>query len=115
MIDSTIISNEIHEEIKVKDETISKFRKEIQEGNLDSVLEDIIENKEDYLLKDNDMIYQITTSENQKNKINKNISSIELGECENILKEVYNINESTPLIILKIDYFSEDTLTNNWI
>ena len=63
------------------------------------------------MLKDNDMIYQITTSENQKNKENKNISSIELGECENILKEVYNINESIPLIILKIDYFSED----NWL
>jgi len=97
-IDSTIISNEINKEIKVKDETISKFQKEIQEGNLDSVLKDIIENREDFLLKDNDMIYQITTSENQKNKENNNISSIELGECENILKEVYNINESIPLI-----------------
>ena len=110
LVDSTIIIEEINEEIKVKDETISKFQKEIQEGILDNVLKNITENKEDFSQKVNDIIYQITTSENQKNKVNKNISSIELGECENILKDAYNINESTPLIIFKIDYFSEDAL-----
>ena len=39
-----------------------------------------------------------------------NISSIDLRRCENILKEKYNINESLPLIIYKMDYYPPDTL-----
>ena len=49
----------------------------------------------------------MTTSDNQKNN---NISTINLGDCEAKLKKVYGINESLPLIIFKIDYFSPDTL-----
>ena len=52
----------------------------------------------------------MTTSDSQKNNTNKNISSINLGDCEDKLKEVYKINSSLPLIIFKIDYFSPDTL-----
>ena len=56
------------------------------------------------------MIYQLTTSDNQKNNSNKNISTVDLGDCEKILKEKYEIDPSLPLIIFKIDYFSPDTL-----
>ena len=56
------------------------------------------------------MIFQITTSENQKNNNNSNISTIDLGDCEERLKDIYNINKSLPLIIFKIDYISPDTL-----
>ena len=52
----------------------------------------------------------MTTSDNQKNNTNKNISTIDLGDCEDILKDVYDIDKSLPLIIFKIDYFSPDTL-----
>ena len=33
--------------------------------------------------------YQISTSWNQNNNNNENISTIKLGDCENILKEKY--------------------------
>ena len=56
------------------------------------------------------IIYQLTNSNNQKNNTNKNISTINLGDCEKKLKDKYGINESLPLIILKIDYYSSDTL-----
>ena len=52
----------------------------------------------------------MTTSDSQKNNSNKNISSIDLGDCEDKLKEVYKINASLPLIIFKVDYYSTDTL-----
>ena len=41
----------------------------------------------------------LTTSLNQKNNINKNDkeSSIDLGQCENLLKEYYNISEKETL------------------
>lgn len=41
-----------------------------------------------------------------------NISSIDFRECENILKQHYNISESSPLIILKVDIFREDQIVN---
>ena len=56
------------------------------------------------------IIYQLTNSNNQKNNINKSISTINLGDCEKKLKDKYGINETLPLIILKIDYYSSDTL-----
>ena len=46
----------------------------------------------------------MTTSDNQKNNSNKNISTIDLGDCEDKLKTVYGIDQSLPLIIFKIDY-----------
>ena len=52
----------------------------------------------------------MTTSDNQKNNTNKNISSINIGTCETKLKTIYGIGQSMPLIIFKLDYFSPDTL-----
>ena len=61
--------------------------------------------KQDLVAADKDIIYQITTSDNQKNNNYSNISTINLGECENKLKEIYHIDNNLSLIILKIDYF----------
>ena len=52
------------------------------------------------------MTFQITTTERQKNNPYNIISSIDLGECEEILKKIYKINE--PLIILKVDIRREE-------
>ena len=70
----------------------------------------ITQNKKDFVQQENDMIFQITTSENQKNNNNSNISTIDLGDYEDRLKDIYHINKSLPLIIFKIDYNSPDTL-----
>ena len=55
-------------------------------------------------------VYQITTSKNElellKNKSSNvnNISIIDLGECETILKQHYHINENDSLIFIKNEY-----------
>ena len=54
------------------------------------------------------IIFEITNSNEQKQSLNQNISSIDLGECEYILKEKYNILEKESLIILKSDLKSDD-------
>ena len=55
------------------------------------------------VLKENDELkISLTVSDNQRNK-SKNISSINLGECENKLKEFYNISKNESLLILKIE------------
>ena len=75
------------------------------------IIDNITKSKSDYIQKINNVTYQITTSDNQRNNQNYTISSIELGEdCEKTLRYKYGINQSFPLIIFKIDYKSSDTL-----
>ena len=79
-------------------------------GTFDDIINNVTKNKEDYVQDEGDLILQITTSENQKNNNNKNLSTIDLRDCEKKLKDVYDINETIPLLILKVDYYSKDTL-----
>ena len=74
------------------------------------IIENILEMKEDFIQIGNNITFHITTSDEQKNNPIKNISSINLRNCENILKEKYDINETFPLIIFKIDYYPPNTL-----
>ena len=48
-------------------------------------------------------LFQITTLEEQKNNENKEISTIDLGDCELKLKKANQISEEEELIILKVD------------
>ena len=105
-----LIDNSINYTIVKKDKKIESLKEDIMNGNMDDIINDITESKEDYVKKENDIIYQITTSENQKNNLNKNTTSLDLGDCEDRLRGIYGINKTYPLIILKIDYYSPDTL-----
>ena len=62
--------------------------------------EKIIEGKDNYF-------YQFTTSDNEINNLKGNstnkFSKIDLGECENILKEKNNINKNLSLLIIKYE------------
>ena len=58
--------------------------------------------------KENNVIYQLTSSENQKNKKYINISTLNLNECENKIRLHHNISESDPLIIFKLDNLVSD-------
>ena len=106
----SISTDEAKADIAAKEEKISSFKEDLMNGDMDEILKNITENGEDFVQDEDGMTLQLTTSENQKNNSNKNISTIDLGECEKELKRVYKINESLPLIILKIDYYTKDTL-----
>ena len=96
------------EELKAidKDDIISNIREDIINHKIDSLLLNITEGAEnDLLIKEEKILYQITTSDNQNNGTYNNISTIKLGECEDILKDKYGLDKSQPLIIFKIDYY----------
>ena len=100
-----------NEELPNQDELIVNIKEDIINGNLNSLLIDLINGtKEDLLVELEDISYQITTTENQKNNIYNNISTINLGNCEKILKQKYGIEEDLSLIILKIEYKMEGLL-----
>ena len=87
-----------------KEDLAKKIMTSINEGLLDEYIQiNIKENYKDLLYQENDITYQITSSSNYNNNIN-NISSINLGECENKLKKYYNISNNESLLIFKIDY-----------
>ena len=84
------------------DDITLNIRNGLLNGNFDSLLLDVIEEKNDLLYIDNNIIYQITSTDNQKYNKYNNISIINLCECENKLKSYYNIKEDEPLLIFKL-------------
>ena len=77
-------------------------------NNLDNIIDNIIiEENQDLLIKEHNILYQITSSDNQNNNEYNNISTI---ECENKLRAHYNINNNITLLILKIDKYEDGLL-----
>ena len=88
---------------------ISTIIKDIEDGvSKKLLLKVVFKEKNDIMKIDNDILYQITSNFNQNNKEYENISTIKLGECENILKEKYNLSLNESLIIFKTEQYIED-------
>ena len=96
---------------EVKDEIIKNIKEGITNGDMDELIDDVVtKEKKDLVISDNNTIFQITSTENQKNQKNNNISTLILGECENILKRIYGIQNDLALLIFKIDYYQPGSL-----
>ena len=96
---------------KAKDELIKNIKNDISHGLMNSLISNLINGDSNDLLRiENDISYQLTSSNNQNNNKYNNISNIFLGECENILKIQYKINPNETLLIFKLDYFKPNSL-----
>ena len=90
---------------------INNIISEIENGSVDKFLSKyIIEKREDKIKKGNNTVYQITSSFNQKSINYQNISTIDLGDCENVIKEKYIIPKNESLLIFKIEKYIEGLL-----
>ena len=56
-----------------------------------------------YTYKEKGLLMSFTTTNSQKEKENKNETKINLGQCEDKLKEFYNISKDNSLYILKLE------------
>ena len=92
---------------KTNKDLIKYIKQSFKEHSLDDILEDLIKINEDFIIEKENVLYQITTSYNQNNKIYYNLSSIKLGKCEQILKANNNLTENESLIIFKVEYYIE--------
>ena len=61
-----------------------------------------IDNGEDKKIDGKNVSIIITSTKNQKNNENKKMVTINLGKCENILKDIYNISKNDSLYMLQI-------------
>ena len=101
----------INDDSITKDDIIRKIRSEFNNGYLDSLINIFIKGrKEDLLANENDIIYQISSTYNQKNNKYTNISTIDLGKCEVKLRSYYNISNNTILLIFKVEIKEEGLL-----
>ena len=96
---------------KYKDELISIISKDILNGKLDSILLNLTQGyTKDIIVNLTDIVFSITTSYNQNNNEYYNLTRIILGDCEDKLRSLYNVNDTEALIIFKIDYFENGLL-----
>ena len=106
------IENIIYEKIKnILNGKIEKILEDLKDlissGQINFQLDNIVNGDKDIIVNNKDTLIQISSTDNQKNNEDYNISSINLGDCETILKNKYNINQNTSLLILKVDSFIE--------
>ena len=63
---------------------------------------------------DNNYVYELTNTFNDNSNNSKyNLSTIDLGECENIIKRENQIDQNIPLIILKLEKMEEVASNRN--
>ena len=65
-----------------------------------------LENGEEDIIKLEKVIITLTTTQNQKNNKNNNVTKLDLKECEVSLRKEYNISDQI-LFIKKIDIIQE--------
>ena len=92
----------------IREEMIKKIKRQLTNKELNLLLLNVTDGeKKDLLIKEFNVTYQITTTDNQKNNNYENLSRILLNECEDILRSHYHIDSNKSLIIFKVDYYME--------
>ena len=111
IIKNILINNEGNKTEKTKDEEIKYYdnilkiiENEFTSENYETFN---LEHGQDDIIKNEKIITTLTTSENQKNNKNNNMTRIDLGECETLLRNFYNISINETLYIKKIDIIME--------
>ena len=104
---SSYIENNL-EEIEYYDNILQLIEKTIISENYNTT---DIENGEDKFIKSEKFLVTITTIKNQKNNINNNMTVVDLGECENLLRNFYNLSKNEALYMKKIDIIQEGMKT----
>ena len=97
--------SEIEKKIKFYDQIFENIESVYTNEKYDT---SILDNGEDDYLEINEIKMVLTTANNQKNNKYYNISSIDLRQCETLLKHFYHISEEESLYIKKIDIIQED-------
>ena len=87
----------------------TNISKEEMLSNKDSNILDLAEIGKD--IKGDDYIVQVYPTDKVPDE-NRNVSTIDLGECEDVLRREYDIDITEPLLIYKIDIEESNSITN---
>ena len=70
-----------------------------------------LDNKQDEIIYAEKLIITLAAYENQRNNSNNSMTKIDLGECETLLRNFYNISNNESIYIKKIDIIQEKMKT----
>ena len=96
--------NSINEEIKYYDQILKNIEDIFTSNDFDTF---DIDKGEDQVIEAEKIKITLTSTQNQKDNINKKMTIIDLGECETRLKKHYNISNNETLYMEKIDVNQE--------
>ena len=86
----------------------NEIQKNIQEDLINGTINTTKIAEEGFEFQDGNTKFSVTTTDAQKNKeSNNNETTINLGECENILRRSYGIPEEAPLFLFLIEVYEE--------
>ena len=109
-------SSEIIENICILNNKNTEKNEELQQELVNNIQENIMSGEmdisnitsgEDIVREEKGISFTVTTTENQKTNENNNVTTINLGGCENKIKEHYKIPKNETLYIFKIDAIQE--------
>ena len=101
---------DINNSSKTSDDILNDIKNKLSNHTFDELISYLINGqKESFTFETSNIIFQLSTT---KNKLSyyKNISVILLGECEEKLKEYYNISQNKSLLMLQLDIYVEGIL-----
>ena len=92
-------SKDEEEDLEAQNKAIDNVKKELT-SNFDT---SGVDKGNNVIIEQKDSTITISTTDNQKNEKSMNITTINFGECEDRIKEKYDIPKNKSLYILKID------------
>ena len=102
------ISNETNSENKIKDKIIDKKFESIENSlTSDNYNTSNLDNGKTEVIKDEKFTITLTTTENQKSTKNTNMTTIDLGPCEKLLKDYYKMKDDELLYMKQIEVYQE--------
>ena len=119
ILHSSFTSQISEKNICIKEEILENKCKEgkITEEQIEDIYKDLKDNiinkeynNENTLIETGNAVFQLSPLDQQKNDINPRVSSVDLGECENIIKRnTKDLSDDDELIILKTDIRDQET------
>ena len=115
-IKNQILNYEKNENEKLTKDDKIKYYDEILE-NIETLFTSEVYNTscvdsgKDEIIKTEKLIITMTSTQNQRNNININTTKIDLGECETLIRNFYNLSDNDVLYVKKIDIFQEGLKT----
>ena len=90
--------------IEIQDTVIHNINKSFTSSNYDTIN---LDNGKEEVINYNKLKISLTTTENQNNNIYNNTTTIDLSDCEKILRTIYNISDDKKIYLLKIEVEQE--------
>ena len=105
----TLDENGKEEEIKIYNNILETVESVFTSNNYNLTN---IDKGEEQIINTGKMTITFTTTENQKNNINSSMITIDLGECEKMLRNHYNLSNNQTVYMKKLDIIQKGLKTN---